>query len=347
MTAPIALTSCPVQDCSVRRRRGRRPWRRKLHPECAAEGQPVEGPGSGRVILLGHWWASPRGGFRGGGPELRFACEPGLFAEAASPSSVTGANRRRSAGRRRDRDGAGRPRLAHRRHRRSPHRCRPCPVAAADPAAGVFRWQAPLICFILIIVGVCSYYALVRGNRRDAGHLRRRLHCGRLREPLEVAACLGPAGLRHDLVLAHPSATLRPDHPRLDRDPGPGPGAWASWSAPDGPTPPRSARWQSGWTRPGCAEARQAAWQERARLAWRAARPDRAHRQRTGDSGRRRPPHPGVGSGAGRAGVPDHRIDRREALEELDRLLGILTETDEPDLPPQPRPGAAARAGGQ
>jgi signal transduction histidine kinase len=84
-------------------------------------------------------------------------------------------------------------------------------------------------------------------------------------------------------------------------------------------------------------EARQAAWQERARLA--------------------RELHDVIGhtvnvmviqAGAGRRTLAsDHRLAERafqtiestgrEALEELDRLLGILwTEEDEPELPPQP-----------
>jgi signal transduction histidine kinase len=201
-----------------------------------------------------------------------------------------------------------------------------------------FRRRAPLLTFILIIVGVCSYYAL--------GY---EVTDGTLATFVGVYTVAAYEDRRRSLVglglLAFGMTWY-----------------WLTRAEPFDPTTPiwigilgllswglgEYVRTRRAYTaevealaerldRARALEARQAAWQERARLA--------------------RELHDVIGhtvnvmviqAGAGRRTLASDRglAERafqtiestgREALDELDRLLGILrTEEDEPDLPPQP-----------
>jgi signal transduction histidine kinase len=201
-----------------------------------------------------------------------------------------------------------------------------------------FRRRAPLVAFILTLVGVCSYYPL--GYEVTDGTLATFVgvytvaaHEGRVRSLLALGL-LAVGMTCYWLTRAEPFDPTTP--------------VWIgilgllSWGLGEYVRARRAHTAQvealaERLDRARVLEARQAAWQERARLA--------------------RELHDVIGhtvnvmviqAGAGRRTLAsDPRLAERafqtiestgrEALDELDRLLGILrTEEDEADLPPQP-----------
>jgi signal transduction histidine kinase len=201
-----------------------------------------------------------------------------------------------------------------------------------------FRRRAPLLCFVLTLVGVCAYYPL--GYEVTDGTLATFIGVYTVAAHEDRAKSLLALGLLavgmtwYWVTRAEPFAPTTP--------------IWIgilgllSWGLGELVRTRRAYTAQvealaERLERARVLEARQAAWQERARLA--------------------RELHDLIGhtvnvmviqAGAGRRTLASDRglAERafqtiestgREALEELDRLLGILrTEEDEPDLPPQP-----------
>jgi signal transduction histidine kinase len=201
-----------------------------------------------------------------------------------------------------------------------------------------FRRRAPLICFILTLVGVCAYYPL--GYEVTDGTLATFIGVYTVAAYEDRPRSLVGLGLLAFGMTWYWLARVESFDPTTP--------IWIgilgllSWGLGE------FVRARRVYTaevealaerldRARALEARQAAWEERARLA--------------------RELHDLIGhtvnvmviqAGAGRRTLASDRglAERafrtiestgREALEELDRLLGILrTETDEPDLPPQP-----------
>jgi len=201
-----------------------------------------------------------------------------------------------------------------------------------------FRRRAPLLSFILIIVGVCSYYSL--GYEVTDGTLATFVGVYTVAAYEDRRKSLLGLGLLVFGMTWYWLARAEPFDPTTP--------VWIailgllSWGLGEYVRARRAYTAQvealaERLDRARALEARQAAWQERARLA--------------------RELHDVIGhtvnvmviqAGAGRRTLASDRglAERafqtiestgREALEELDRLLGILrTETDEPELPPQP-----------
>jgi signal transduction histidine kinase len=201
-----------------------------------------------------------------------------------------------------------------------------------------FRRRAPLACFILTLVGVCSYYAL--GYEVTDGTLATFIGVYTVAAYENRWKSLLGLGLLAVGMTWYWLARAEPFDPTTP--------IWIgilgllSWGLGEFVRTRRSYTAQvealaERLDRARGLEARQAAWQERARLA--------------------RELHDVIGhtvnvmviqAGAGRRTLASDRglAERafqtiestgREALDELDRLLGILrTEEDEPDLPPQP-----------
>jgi signal transduction histidine kinase len=221
-------------------------------------------------------------------------------------------------------------------------------VRPTDPVAVVlsllqtlplaFRRRAPLPTFVLILVGVCSYYAL--GYEVTDGTLATFVGVYTVAAYEDRVKSLVGLGLLAFGMTWYWLTRAEPFDPTTP--------VWIgilgllSWGLGEYVKARRAYTTQvealaERLDRARALEARQAAWQERARLA--------------------RELHDVIGhtvnvmviqAGAGRRTLASNRglAERafqtiestgREALEELDRLLGILrTETDEPDLPPQP-----------
>jgi signal transduction histidine kinase len=201
-----------------------------------------------------------------------------------------------------------------------------------------FRRRAPLAMFILTVLGVCSYYAL--GYEVTDGTLATFVGVYTVAAYEDRVKSLVGLGLLAFGMTWYWLTRAEPFDPTTP--------VWIgilgllSWGLGEYVKARRAYTSQvealaERLDRARALEARQAAWQERARLA--------------------RELHDVIGhtvnvmviqAGAGRRTLASNRglAERafqtiestgREALEELDRLLGILrTETDEPDLPPQP-----------
>jgi signal transduction histidine kinase len=201
-----------------------------------------------------------------------------------------------------------------------------------------FRRQAPLLSFILIVVGVCSYYAL--GYEVTDGTLATFVGVYTVAAYEDRRKSLLGLGLLAFGMTWYWLTRAEPFDPTTP--------IWIailgllSWGLGEFVRTRRVYTAQvealaERLDRARALEARQAAWQERARLA--------------------RELHDVIGhtvnvmviqAGAGRRTLASDRglAERafqtiestgREALEELDRMLGILrTEEDEPELPPQP-----------
>ena len=201
-----------------------------------------------------------------------------------------------------------------------------------------FRRRAPLPTFVLIMVGVCTYYAL--GYEVTDGTLATFVGVYTVAAYEDRAKSLLALGLLAFGMTWYWTFRAEPFDPTTP--------VWIgilgllSWGLGEYVKSRRAYTMEvealaERLDRARALEARQAAWQERARLA--------------------RELHDVIGhtvnvmviqAGAGRRTLASDRglAERafqtiestgREALEELDRLLGILrTEEDEPDLPPQP-----------
>jgi signal transduction histidine kinase len=201
-----------------------------------------------------------------------------------------------------------------------------------------FRRRAPLPTFVLILVGVCTYYAL--GYEVTDGTLATFVGVYTVAAYEDRAKSLLGLGLLAFGMTWYWTFRAEPFDPTTP--------VWIgilgllSWGLGEYVKARRAYTAEvealaERLDRARALEARQAAWQERARLA--------------------RELHDVIGhtvnvmviqAGAGRRTLASDRglAERafqtiestgREALEELDRLLGILrTEDDEPDLPPQP-----------
>jgi signal transduction histidine kinase len=209
-----------------------------------------------------------------------------------------------------------------------------------------FRRRAPLICFILTLVGVCAYYPL--GYEVTDGTLATFIGVYTVAAYEDRRKSLLGLGLLAFGMTWYWLTRAEPFDPTTP--------IWIailgllSWGLGEFVRARRVYTVQvealaERLDRARALEARQAAWEERARLA-RELHDVIGHTVNvmviqafSGVGLRAAPARRTLASDRGLAERAFRTIESigREALEELDRLLGILrTETDEPDLPPQP-----------